>query len=105
MMKQRVKQHEVKGLPILINIVVSLYNDKEVKTIQKKLLKMLKDPKQYRCWPKDEIDKIFIGSSGDWADGKAGGGYGAIKPTFKVIKDLMFEDDPNCPDFDGPENF
>ena len=100
MMKHRVKPHEVKGLLILIGIVDSLNSRKEVKTIQEELLKILKDPKQYRCWSKDEIDSLFIGTSGgDWSDEKDGHAYGAIKPTFKIIKDLMFKEDSECTEF------
>jgi hypothetical protein len=104
-MRKRVIEYKVQGLDILINIVDKLHSHKEVKTIQEKLSKMLEDPKQYRCCPKDEIDNIFKGPSGDWADEKDGGGYGAIKPTFKIIKELMFKDDSECPEFDGPEKF
>ena len=104
-MRKRVPDYEIEGLKILIDIVDKLNSHEEVKIIQTKLLAVLDDPKIYECCPDDVIDKIFVGpSGGDWADAKHGGAYGAIKPVFKVIKDLMFRDEPKCPEFDGPEN-
>lgn len=108
MMRYRVNPNinVIKSLPILIGIVDSLHSDNEVKIIKKKLIEILSAPQQNRCWPKDEIDSLFIGpSGGDWADEKDGRGYGVIKPVFSLIKDLMFKDNSKCPEFDGPENF
>jgi len=67
---------------------------------------MITDPKQYRCWPKVEIDNLFIGPySGDWADEKYDHGYGAIKPVFRVIKDLIFKQNFECPELAGGEEW
>ena len=96
----------IKSLKILIDIVDRLHSHKEVKQIQEKLQKMLEDPGKSRCWPKAEIDNIFIGpSGGDWSDETDERGYSAIKPVFRLIKDLMFVENPKCTEFDGPENY
>lgn len=108
MMMYDVKPHvkDIKGLKILIDIVDSLHSHKEVKIIQEMLQKIMKYPKQYKCWPKAEIDNIFIGpSGGDWADEKDDRGYGAIKPVFRVIKDLMFKQNSECPELAGGEEW
>ena len=108
MMMYDVKPHvkDIKGLKILIDIVDSLHSHKEVKIIQEKLQKTMRDPEQYICWPKAEIDNIFIGpSGGDWADEKNDRGYGAIKPVFRVIKDLMFKQNSEYPELAGGEEW
>lgn len=106
MMKKRVKPYEVKGLFVLINIVDSLYCSEEVETIREDLLDMLKKPTDYTCLSQDDIDSIFKPKNEDWADTtKTGHAYGAIKPVFKIIKNLMFEDDSNCKEVYGAENF
>ena len=94
MMSYRVKQHEVKGLDVLINIVDSIYHSKEVHTIRTDLLKLLNNPTDYTGLSQADIDKIFKPVKEDLADETDGGGYGAIKPVFGVIKRLMFEDEP-----------
>jgi len=108
MMRYDVKPHVkyIKSLQILIDVVDSLHSHEEVKQIQGRLQKRLNDPGKYGCWPKAEIDEIFIGpSGGDWSDDTDKRGYSAIKPVFRLIKDLMFKENSECPEFDDPENF
>ena len=93
MMRYRVKQDEGQGLNVLIGIVDSLFHSGEVHKIRLDLLEWLKKPTDHTGLSKDQIDDIFRGPSGDWADEKDDGGYGAIKPVFALIKKLMFEDE------------
>jgi len=74
------------SLNILIDIVDRLYNSDDVKTIKEELEKIMIDPGKYTCLSQDDIDKIFKPNKEDWADEEDGGGYGAIKPVFKIIK-------------------
>jgi len=105
MMYYRVKRHKVNALDILINIIDSLYCNEEVETIRDNLLERLNNPKNYTCLSQDDIDDIFKPKKEDWADiTDIEGPYGAIKPVLKVIKNLMFEDDP-CPEIKGSDHF